>query len=387
MARYRSVRAIAFSFIARVAGSRLKLSLLVLTCGCCMGIYVLKRANREPPPKINFVHPCVAAIGRNVTHQPGSEYVSSQLEESWLQSSLDGSAICNMSLRQWQEAGIWTGYSKSVFRPGGQPAREPTQEEASVLSSFSRSVDGVSLQSFIEPLHGMARHPMSQICGATDPSFKADTFDITYLVTENACGRSEPKPIVKYYDLGCTDNGDSQNAFDGFKYDLGVGLGPSIPLFFQMYKDRCLEFDEIFAWEVTPMNVDHWWQPIPDHIRHRVHFYNIPVAENPCPLSLRGPLPEKGSFLRLLMESAKPSDFVVVKVDIDHGPELEIVEALAERPELAQLVDELYFEYHFDFPELYPGWGPPPWNHRTVNTALDLLHRLRLAGIRSHFWI
>ena len=134
MARYRSVRAIAFSFIARVAGSRLKLSLLVLTCGCCMGIYVLKRANREPPPKINFVHPCVAAIGRNVTHQPGSEYVSSQLEESWLQSSLDGSAICNMSLRQWQEAGIWTGYSKSVFRPGGQPAREPTQEEASVLS-------------------------------------------------------------------------------------------------------------------------------------------------------------------------------------------------------------------------------------------------------------
>ena len=55
-------------------------------------------------------------------------------------------------------------------------------------------------------------------------------------------------------------------------------------------------------------------------------------------------------MLRLLQASATPQDFVVFKVDVDNSDvELSIVEAIAASPELANLVDELFFEYHFDF--------------------------------------
>ncbi|CAK9096508.1 unnamed protein product [Durusdinium trenchii] len=115
------------------------------------------------------------------------------------------------------------------------------------------------------------------------------------------------------------------------------------------------------------------------------------VVENPelgCPETLLGRHPRHGSFLRLLLATASVEDFVVVKVDIDGGPELAIVEAIAERPELARLVDELYFEYHFEF-DFDFGWGGSNWDGagRTVDTAMNLMHRLRQAGIRAHFWI
>ena len=62
-----------------------------------------------------------------------------------------------------------------------------------------------------------------------------------------------------------------------------------------------------------------------------------------------------------------------------------IVEAIAERPEIAALIDELYFEYHFYFDGHNFGWG----SHGTgdVDTAVSLMHRLRTLGIRAHFWI
>ena len=60
----------------------------------------------------------------------------------------------------------------------------------------------------------------------------------------------------------------------------------------------------------------------------------------------------RGSFLRLLKSTVSVDDYVVLKVDIDHGPELQIVESIAHIPELSELVDELYFEYHFKFSDV-----------------------------------
>ena len=74
------------------------------------------------------------------------------------------------------------------------------------------------------------------------------------------------------------------------------------------------------------------------------------------------------------------------QVDIDTSAiELAIVEAIAERPEIAALIDELYFEYHFYFDGHNFGWG----GHVSgdVDTAVSLMHRLRTLGIRAHFWI
>ena len=86
------------------------------------------------------------------------------------------------------------------------------------------------------------------------------------------------------------------------------------------------------------------------------------------------------------MARASPEDFVVVKVDIDTSAiELALVEAIAERPEVAALVDELYFEYHFYYDGMNFGWGKAVSGD--VDTAMGLMHRLRALGIRSHFWI
>ena len=109
---------------------------------------------------------------------------------------------------------------------------------------------------------------------------------------------------------------------------------------------------------------------------------------------------ENKSFLRKLKATARKEDFVALKVDIDGGPELAIVEAIANRPELAELVDEIFFEYHFYFDGITgPGWlirRPGVRGRRskfaietnaTVDDALGLMARLRARGIRSHFWV
>ena len=86
------------------------------------------------------------------------------------------------------------------------------------------------------------------------------------------------------------------------------------------------------------------------------------------------------------MARASPEDFVVVKVDIDTpAAELTIMEAIADRPEIAALIDEIFFEYHFWFDGLEFGWLGNVQGD--VDTAVGLMRRLRALGIRSHFWI
>ena len=84
-----------------------------------------------------------------------------------------------------------------------------------------------------------------------------------------------------------------------------------------------------------------------------------------------------GSFLQLLKHAARPQDYVVVKVDIEQqlrgGPELDIVRRIARDPDLAALVDEIFFEYHFWFDGLNFGWGHyKPAVMGTVDDAIKL---------------
>mmetsp|Transcript_24518 Transcript_24518/g.55263 ORF Transcript_24518/g.55263 Transcript_24518/m.55263 type:complete len:235 (+) Transcript_24518:818-1522(+) len=230
--------------------------------------------------------------------------------------------------------------------------------------------------------------------------------NLRYLLLENRCGHheSEEKPKVVFFDLGCTEFAKGPcprrvcrepwtPKFGTVKMDLSAGSaeGPSIPLFFNLYRDRCLEFDAIYAWEAKPMDAARWWAPVPDFLRPKLHFFNQRVEELSLEASMKGEAePPSGSFLRKLLETTKEEDFVVVKIDIDGGPELEIVEAIAARPELSRLVDELFFEYHFEYDGLDFGWEKDPGaiqRGKTVDDAVGLLRRLREAGVRSHFWI
>ena len=81
----------------------------------------------------------------------------------------------------------------------------------------------------------------------------------------------------------------------------------------------------------------------------------------------------------------------VLKVDIEGqkgGPELEIVRVIANEPNLTNLVDEIYFEYHFYFDGLDFGWHQvDKAKMGTVDDALALMYKLRSQGVRSHFWV
>ena len=81
---------------------------------------------------------------------------------------------------------------------------------------------------------------------------------------------------------------------------------------------------------------------------------------------------------------------VAVKVDIDTPfAELAIVEAIADRPDIAARVDELFFEYHFNYDGLDFGWKCHIAGRcqGDVDTAVGLMRRLRQLGVRAHFWI
>ena len=111
--------------------------------------------------------------------------------------------------------------------------------------------------------------------------------------------------------------------------------------------------------------------------KRALHLHNVPVV-----IGGGG----EGDFLRRLTADTRKEDFVAVKVDIDGGPEMEIVRKIADTPELAELIDELFFECHFEFDGLDFGWGSSP-GMATVDECLAVMFQLRAKGIRAHFWV
>ena len=309
--------------------------------------------------------------------------------------------VCERAMEpvQREVVPVWLDYARAAWKGGPLPA--PTAAQQAVLSSFA--MDGLSVP--IEPLTGIARHPkFSQVldCREAPPRKKhpwqhiPHKYDITYLVLASACGDNASTAAAstprrnRFYDLGCSlpysKPGERAN-------DLAGGaLGPSIELFQSLYSKRCVDFDDIYAWEATRHDPVTWWRYVPVSVRAKTHFYNVPVNES---LGAK----DGHSFLQHLAASAHPDDFVVVKVDIEGhngGPELEVVQAIAACPSLAALVDELFFEYHFWSEEhssptkhSYPsGWGRVDREKQgTIDDALRLMRRLRKLGVRAHFWI
>ena len=92
-------------------------------------------------------------------------------------------------------------------------------------------------------------------------------------------------------------------------------------------------------------------------------------------------------MLALLPSLVTPEDFVVLKFDVDpnrfaQGPTMEwgFLFALYNNPQVAHLVDELYIELHFHYPQL--SW----WHYHSNWEALDAIRYLRKQGIVVHAW-
>ena len=182
-----------------------------------------------------------------------------------------------------EEARLWLAYSMKAWLPAGELAPIPSRDEQKALSYFrlnlpenSTSPSGADegFMEPIEPLSGVARHPFARVgCAHTpDNSHDVDIYNIQYLIIHNNCGKL-PKPKTFLFDMGASVG------FYGIPGGLyqtmpitGGGLDPSLPLFYRLYQDRCLEPDEIHAWEPnTHLKSDQdFYGELPAHVRAKV---------------------------------------------------------------------------------------------------------------------
>ena len=311
-------------------------------------------------------------------HSRVTAYKSSPLEIEWLLGPKRGQ-ICRFSnsAEQIEGAKIWLNYSKSTWASRGV-VHQPSDEQLNIFSIF---YVGSTLE-LIEPLHGIARNPFAKVgCGGM-----VDIFNIQYLVLPNFCSQKViPKSI--FFDMGASIGfSGTPEGILNVTPSKGDKIAGSIPLFNRLYFDKCLVFDEIYAWEPN-IGVSHeeWWGSAPPEIRAKVRFFEIGVNEGELSEAMQG-VRNPGSFLRMLETTVSADDFVVVKLDID-APHVEhvVMQTLASNHKLADLIDELYVEYHFYFDGMDFGWHRKVFGD--VDSALWFMYRMRSVGVRAHFWI
>jgi len=126
---------------------------------------------------------------------------------------------------------------------------------------------------------------------------------------------------------------------------------------------------------LEPVN---FWSDIPSEISSRYHYYNIPVSGN---------LTHKDSVLHIIQKYARVEDFVSLKLDIDKPDvELAIVNDILNNAQIANLIDEFYFELHYQCELLSGRWG---YDKSMMDhySGMQLFVKLRKLGIRAHFWV
>ena len=354
--------------------------------------------------------------------QAAVRYEPSVVEREWTDPPVPiyRKGVCAVAAKPSQMLAVpgWLTYAESTR---GRSPRAPFTNETAALSRF---IGRDGCVEYIEPLTGMARHPLSSICNlhlmSTQSSLPKNIelpapgppgkYHLGYLAFTNHCGetaqcahdsvvrcrhesttRSFP-PIQStrmhrscgrnlFYDLGCSSFGKAMTRSDALYH--GSAWTSSLQHFLSIYKENCIVFDRIWAWEGERYEPRNWWAPVPIEVLAKMHLYNVPLT-NPA------------TFIDVLNQTARREDHVVVKLDID-TPLLEksIVSAILENPEIAALIDEFFFECHFDWGSRGSPWGAtqsrnasaPNYVPDTVDGALSQMYRLRQMGIRSHFWI
>lgn len=255
--------------------------------------------------------------------------------------------------------------------------------DENVFSSFTSTFDCrgniVKKKTWIEPLSHGLRHPLA-LCGGG-----ADLVDRDYLLLASRDDFLNPATNRHELNGGCNKRSCQTIYIDlgASTWNSGLG-GPSQSWFYSTYKRHELELDRLLLWEARPTPAEEIFSGLPKHLWHKYQYFNWPASSNSS---------DPSSPLSIIKKIAQPGDFVVLKLDID-TPEVEMVilRELMNDPELLELVDEFFFEYHVLFTPMNRDWfgAENPHPRPTTDTLADsykVFHALRENGIRAHSWV
>ncbi|CAE7332710.1 unnamed protein product, partial [Symbiodinium microadriaticum] len=180
---------------------------------------------------------------------------------------------------------------------------------------------------------------------------------------------------------------DAQHAPKNIIVDAGSSrFDSSLWWFLCAYDQNSIVMNDIYGFEYSLLEPVNFWDHVPEKWFSSFHFYNTPIAPG---LSKTNPL-------QLIQRVATPSDFVVLKLDVDTAEvEIPIAQQLMRTPELVNLVDEFFFELHFRCEYMLRcGWSspkPPPDQIAGLKlnrpSAWMFFSKLRQLGIRAHAWV
>ena len=233
---------------------------------------------------------------------------------------------------------------------------------------------------YIEPLTIHARHPLGfSTCKHTSmyygKSQRRGRSNVDYVLLQSGYHldrhRSHSRAVHKH----------ARN----FMLDAGTSTFDSSLIWFTCgYAQRGISLDQVFGWEYTLLEPQHYWSRVPEKWKPFWHFYNVPISGNQS---------QPNSIINFIKTVAKPEDFVSFKLDIDN-PSVEIPAAMdiLNDPTVTELIDEFFFELHYRCDiMMYCGWGnriPEELYGLKLDRprVLEFFQDLRKEGIRAHIW-
>lgn len=285
-------------------------------------------------------------------------YVPSQWEDQWLYDTNRHNDICGAMQQDAHKAQAWLDvtqqrqhvkvHQRSLSQDVGLDGIWPKYVYRDTCAGKHKDI-----QVHIEPAVGLLRSPRTEACSTDESRVVAmDSRDYIMLA---------PQLYTRY--------------FPGRKllFDIGSGkvFNSSLQWLVESYEHQGLTFDEIWCWEAQTLDAHDFWHSVPYKWSPAIHFYNTYAT-----VEVNGSSP-----VHALQQMYKPGDFVTVKLDIDNE-ELEIA-ILNQLLEHAHMVNEVFFEMHFNAPEMHPWFGQLD---TSFNETLTLFRQFRGAGMRLHYW-
>jgi len=178
----------------------------------------------------------------------------------------------------------------------------------------------------LEPLTDLMRNPAFPCEQKWPAALSFDYLWFDYVAPQPPGGKAF------YFDLGCstwTGGGPGEN-------ELGRGHMAWVAT---AYMKRGVQWDRIVGWEATPHTREEICKGVPADIASRLTYFNVGVSDD---------VHSEQWPWKYLLSHTEPSDFVVVKLDIDNAPvENNLVRQIFDDPAIRERIDVFFWEQHW----------------------------------------